>query len=265
MTARETFRERYGPWALVAGASEGLGAEFARQIAARGLHLVLVARRGDLLEAVAGELQSRHGVQTRTAVVDMGAADAPERLRAAAAGLEIGLAVANAAFAPVGPFLERPLGDALRAVDVNCRGPLAIAHVLGAAMAARGRGGLVLMSSLAGQQGSPGITAYAATKAFNTVLAEGLWAELRPLGVDVVVCTAGAILTPGFAQASTRRAPGSLPPGAVARAALDALGHGPRVVPGPFNRVAAGLMARVLPRRTAIGIMAGQTGDLARG
>jgi len=129
-------------------------------------------------------------------------------------------------------------------------------------MASRRRGGMVIMSSLAGQQGSPPITVYAATKAFGAILAEGLWAELRPHGVDVLACIAGAVATPGLANASAKPAPGTLPPARVVAAALRGLGRGPRVVPGATMRISSVLMSRLLPRRAAIAIISRASRDL---
>jgi NAD(P)-dependent dehydrogenase (short-subunit alcohol dehydrogenase family) len=129
-------------------------------------------------------------------------------------------------------------------------------------MAARGRGGLIIMSSLAGLQGTPSIATYAATKAFGAVLAEGLWAELRGAGVDVLACVAGAVATPGLDATMGRRAPGTLHPDRVAEAALGALGRRPRTVPGTLMRISAALMTRLLPRRAAIALIAGAARDL---
>jgi short-subunit dehydrogenase len=164
--------------------------------------------------------------------------------------------VCNAAYSPIGAFLDTDPAETDRALALNCAVPLALAHAYLPAMAARKRGGFVVMSSLAGQQGSPGLSVYAATKAFGAVLAEGLWGELRPYGVDVVTAVAGAVATPGLAASSARTAPGTVTPDAVAAAALAALGHGPRTVPGALMRVSAGVMSRLLPRRTAIRVMA---------
>jgi short-subunit dehydrogenase len=169
--------------------------------------------------------------------------------------VEVGVGVYNAAYSFVAPLLSRPPQDALRVVDVNVRGPLLFVHQLAPPMVARGRGAIVLMSSLAGNQGSPGLSAYAASKAFTTTLAESLWGELKPSGVDVLACVAGAIRTPGYASALARDAPGTLDAAQVAQAALDALGTGPVVVPGATNRLATFAMRRLLPRRAAIGIM----------
>lgn len=249
------FRARYGPWALVAGASAGLGEAFARALAARGLHLVLLARRREALERLALALRAAHGVEVRVAPCDLARGDLAEEAGRFTAGLEVGLLVYNAAHSVIGPFVERPLEEHLRVVDVNCRGPVALAHALGGAMAQRGRGGIVLMSSLAASQGNPLLASYAASKAFALVLAEGLWAELRSRGVDVVACRAGATRTTGFAASRPRRRVPLSDPDDVARRALDALGRGPSLVTGAVNRIAAFTFGRLLPRRLSIRIM----------
>lgn len=253
------FRARYGPWALVAGASEGIGEAFAAELAARGLNLLLLARREAPLRALAEKLSAAHGVEARAAALDLSRADLADALAEVSAGLEIGLFVYNAALSRIGPFLEQPLEDKLRIVDTNCRGPLVAAHLFGAPMAARGRGGIVLMSSLSGLQGSPWIATYAATKAFNLALGEALWDELRARGVDALVCCAGATRTPGYLASAPKKAgPVSAPEmeaAAVAREALAALGRRPSMIPGAANRAAAFLMSRLLPRRAAVAIM----------
>jgi short-subunit dehydrogenase len=223
---------------------------------------VLVARRAALLDQLAAELTDR-GTGVVTVVADLADADGHAAIAAATASLEVGLVVANAAYAPLGPFFTAPDADAHRAVAVNCTSPLLLVQRFAPAMAARGRGGIVLMSSLAGLSGSPTIATYAATKAFTTTLAAGLWAELAPAGVAVTACVAGAISTPNLAATSHRRAPGTMTPEAVARAALDHLGRGPRVMPGPVNRLAALFIGRLLPPRLALRIMARATADLA--
>jgi hypothetical protein len=180
------FASRYGPCALVAGASEGIGRSFARELAAAGLHLVLVARRAPPLDALGNELRDAHGIDVRTVACDLAEAGAAETIAGACRGLEIGLLVYNAAASSVGRFLDTPLDTHLRAIHVNARGPVLLAHAFAGPMAERGRGGIVLMSSLTAFQGTPLVSTYGATKAFNLILAEGLWSELAEHGVDVL-------------------------------------------------------------------------------
>jgi len=258
------FRDRYGPWALVAGASEGLGAQFATQIAARGVNLVLLARRARELALLGDAVAAEHGVEVRALALDLAAPEAVGTAKRETDDIEIGLLVYNAALSCIGPFLDAPLEEHLKELDVNCRGPLVFAHGFGRAMAGRGRGGILLMSSLAGAQGAPGISHYAATKAYNTVLAEGLWGELRGRGVDVLACCAGATLTPRYLANQKAQGGGSLPapemdPSAVVAEALAALGGTPSMIPGAANRVAAVFMQRLLPRRLAVSIMGKST------
>ena len=261
--AQRTFNHKYGPWAVVAGASEGLGAAFAGALADRGCNLLLLARRAEVLEAVAAPLRAR--VEVRTAAVELASADLAEQLTLLTADLDVGLCVYNAAFAPLGPFLEQSLADKQRVLDVNCRGPMIAAHVFGERLARRGRGGILLMSSLTALAGSPFVAAYGASKAFSLSLGEALWFELAPRGVDVLVCCAGATRTPGFLRSSGPDAPRTMAPAEVAEEALAALGGPPSMVPGRFNRLASLLLARLLPRRAAVRIMGAQTARLTPG
>lgn len=257
------FAGRYGPWALVAGASEGLGAAYARALAGRGLHLVLVARRRAVLEALAATLAGDFGVEVRCLDGDLSERSFLESLLEVCSGLEVGLVVYNAAHAPIGEFAMAPLDDLLRVAAVNIRAPMTLVRGLLPGMIGRGRGGVIFMTSLAGNQGSPYISTYAASKAFTRVLAEGLWYELKEKGVDVLACCAGAVRTPGYSGAAAGEdAPGTLDPEDVVEQALRALGRGPVVIPGRVNKVASIFMSRLLPRRKAIAIMAGNTVDL---
>jgi short-subunit dehydrogenase len=250
------FVARYGPWAVVAGASSGLGEAFARQLAARRLNLILFARRADKLTELAAELANQHGIVAEAVGLDLGAADLLERARAAVGDRPVGLLVYNAALSLIGPFLAQSLTDKLRILDVNCRGPLILADELGRRMVERGRGGILLMTSLAASRGSPLVATYAASKAFDLVLAEGLWDELGQRGVHVLACRAGATRTPAYEE--TRPEAGHAPlmePAEVARQALDALGSGPSMVPGFLNRVGEFVLGRLLPRRAAIRVL----------
>ena len=252
-----SLKDRYGDWALVAGASEGLGKAWARALAGAGLNVVVVAMDREALEQVAAGMRSDFAVDTRVVVLDLTAPELAGRLAALDAELGIGVAVYNASFSPIGPFLEVPLEDKLKVLDVNARGPLIWSDVLGRRMAGRGRGALVLMSSLAGFIGSALVATYAATKAFDTVLGEGLWEELGRRGVDVMVCAPGFTLTPAM-QATTPadKLAGLHPmePEEVVREALERLARrsGPTVIPGRFNRWSRQVVGRLLSRRATV-------------
>ena len=265
------FAARYGAWALIAGASEGIGRAFARELAARGLNVVLVARRAELLETLAAELRREHGVKVAVAPVDLADADVVDRIREATGDIEVGLVVYNACYSRIGEFLETDLQSKLLTLDVNCRGPLRLLDAYLPSMAARGRGGVVIMSSMAGFQGGAMVPTYAASKAFDTVLGESLWAELGPKGVEVLVCVAGATSTPGFeAQTPAHRRKSALPgsPEQVARDAIRWLperGRGPTMVSGKVNKIASFLFTRVLSRGAASRLFSRSTRSIYEG
>ncbi len=256
MTTTESFRQRYGQWAVVAGASEGLGASFARQIAMRGIHLILLARRADALKTLADDLHQTYSVQVEPLALDLAsdtlAADLAPQLR----DREIGLAVYNAAVSVISPFNKMSLADKQRHIRVNCDGPMILASLVGEAMTTRKRGGIILMTSAAGLVGTELLTMYSATKAYNIRLAEGLWQEYRASGVDVLGVIAGAVATPNYdrSQATPGRFnPPPQDPDDLARAALDHLGRGyPLWHSTPQISFADFLLTRLLPRTLAI-------------
>lgn len=262
MRSEERFRAKYGPCALVAGAAVGLGVEYARQLAAKGLDLMLVDCDGAALERAATEIRARGDVAVRSAELDLGRADLIDALAPAIDGLEIGLLVYNAALGTVAPFLDLPPEHCARMLEVNCRGPMLLVHALAPGMIARGHGGIVLMSSMSGRIGSSQLTVYAGTKAFDLVFAEALWAELRDHGVDVLAVQPGSTRTPGWqsSQKPEDRGPGPhvMEPPDVVREALAALGREPALVVGQQNREAAEALA-AMPLAQAIELMSGIT------
>jgi len=252
-TSTSTFSAKYGPWALIAGASEGIGRAFAEELGARGISLVLAARRDGPLVSLARELEARFSIQVRTVCVDLASSELLEPLRKATDDVEVGLVVYNAAYSAIGHFLELDLAQHERAINVNCRGPLLLSHHFGRRMVERQRGGILLMSSLSGLQGTALVSTYAATKAFDMVLAEGLWHELKDRGVDVMTCVAGATRTPTFESTQPRDAGSLARPmesAQVAQEALAALSKQSTLIPGKLNRVVASAM-RLLPREQA--------------
>jgi short-subunit dehydrogenase len=204
-------------------------------------------------------------VQTRVVVADLSKPDVGATVEAATADLDVGLLVYNACRSVIGEFLELSLEDKLGTLDVNCRGLVQLTSVYAPKLVARGRGGLLIMSSMSGFQGTAMVGTYAATKAFDTVLGEALWEELQPQGVDVLVCAAGATRTPGFDRNTPEdKRADAFPMTAdeVAEAALGQLGHGPTFVPGALNRFAYLVTTRLLPRRLAIRFLSRTTRGL---
>jgi short-subunit dehydrogenase len=245
----------------VVGASDGIGEAFAVELAARGLDVVLAARRQALLESLAHRLRADHGVDASVVVADIATPAGVEAVIAAADG--VGLLVCNAALGPIKPFADLTPSQVDAVLDVNCRAAARLTHAIGGAMVARGRGGVILLSSMAGGQGSALIAHYAATKAYLRVLAEGLWAEWRHHGVDVLACCPGLVHTPTFTTSGPvrrgRLVPAPMSPDRVAREALRALGRRPTVIPGWRNRWSAFAVTRLLPRATAVALVSRQT------
>ena len=239
MTDQEAdeFAARYGPWALVVGASDGLGAAFARAVAERGLNVVLVARRQAMLDDVASEIRAETGADTRTVAVDLTTDDAVHAIVAATSGLDVGLVVYCAGADPnYEPFLAQPIENALEMIERNCLAPMRICHHFAAPMQDRGRGGIVLVSSGAGLIGGRNMVAYGATKAFDMVMAEALWAELHDDGVDVLGLVLGVTDTPALRRLLVSRGqlvdltapiPGAATPESVVAEALANLANGP--------------------------------------
>jgi short-subunit dehydrogenase len=258
MMTEASFKTRFGPWALVAGASKGLGAAFAMQLAEAGLNLVLVARQADLLQSLADDIRGRYPVQVRTLTLDLSGEDAARQVLAQTSDLEVDLLIYNAASAPVARFFDLSMEDHLKILNTNMRTPLTLAYGLGHGMRLRHRGGIVLMSSLSALQGSALISHYAATKAYNLTLAEGLWDELRQEGVAVLACLPASIATPNYLASlpQGKQSPTqALLPEQVVRETLAALGNQSSVVPGWNNRLSAWVMRHLLGRQWAVRLM----------
>jgi short-subunit dehydrogenase len=194
----EHFSERYGPWAFVAGASTGIGAALSHEAARRGLNVVLLARGKERLEATAAEVAGKHGVEVRAVPADLAAPDVGAIVADAVADLDVGLFVYNAAVAPNSRFVDGDLDLHLLSVDVNCRTPVILCHLFGRKMVERGRGGIVVISSMGGTQGAVNFSTYNAGKAFEWILTESLWTELGDHGVDALNVFVGATSSPNY-------------------------------------------------------------------
>jgi short-subunit dehydrogenase len=258
------FADRYGSWAAIFGASEGIGASFARQIAAKGVNVVLVARRRDPLEALAREIQSDCEAQVRTLSLDLTQHDFLDAVADVTRDLDVGLIVWNAgatglsagAAHEADEFLTSSFSSHVALVQLNCIGPVAACYHFAPAMKQRGSGGIVLVSSMAGMAGSALTVTYSAAKAFEQILAEGLWSELQPHGVDVLGLVAGATLTPALQRADVHVDPNypAMTSDDVAGEGLEHLADGPVWVPGDGNRAGFDYV-RSLDRRDAVTTM----------
>lgn len=233
---------RYGPWAVIAGGSEGVGAAFGRLLADAGINLVLLARKPGPLQRTAAELAGR-GAEVRTVSVDLTEASAMERVAGATADLDVGLLVCNAgANTNHLPFLESTPENVQRVIDLSVTSPLALCRHFGPPMRERKRGGIVLVGSLAGYMGQPEISVYSGAKAFSRVFAEGLWLELREHGVAVLELVLGVTRTPAMERLGLRLdLPGLIvaEPDDVAREGLEQLEHGPLHIAGGNQELAA--------------------------
>ena len=261
-----TFADRYGPWGVVLGASEGLGEAYAHGLGSRGLNVVVAARRSEPLQHVADDIATQHGVEARAVPLDLAAPDFLDRLRAVTDDVAVGLVVYNGAAGYIGSFLDG--ADSIASiVAVNCTGPLVVCQHFGQQLLARGRGGIVLMGSAAGLAGSAYNSAYAASKAFDLVLGESLWAEWRDQGVDVMAVIGPAIDTPTFRSSlsleSRARMPAPMDPAVAVEQVLDALGTGPSFVPGELREGLALLGS--LPRRQQVEALSNAQAELAKG
>jgi uncharacterized protein len=234
---------KYGPWALIAGASEGTGAEFALRLADEGLNCILIARREGPLAELAGQVRAK-GVECVTASVDLTAPDATDRIVAAVGTREVGLFIANAgADTNASLFLDRNVADWERLVTLNIVTTIRNCHHFGQGMRARGRGGIILVGSGACYGGLHGLGVYTGVKAFDLCFGEGLWAEMRHVGVDVLNLILGRTDTPAHrriaeAKGDSFDAANMANAADVARVGLEQLPHGPVYNWGQANDVA---------------------------
>lgn len=226
------LRERYGPWAVVAGGSEGVGEAFARQLASAGVNLVLLARTAGALDSLAADLRgAQPDTDVVTVAIDLSSPEAPDRVLAAVGDREVGLLVLNAGANTLhGTFLEQDPDAVARALCLGVHLPLELIHRFAPPMAARGRGGVLVVGSLAGYLGQPGLAVYSADKAWQRTFCESLWLELQAYGVDVLHLVLGVTRTPAMERAGLAfDAPGLVvaDPIEVAAAGLAHLADGP--------------------------------------
>jgi uncharacterized protein len=257
------LKQRYGPLALVAGASEGIGAAFSRYLAESGMDLILIARKKEPLEKFATSLAGQYHVNVTTLCCDLSEADSVKYITMALHDMNIGLLVYNAALSFIGPFEDDTEEHMNRIACANIITPMKLVKIFGEKMLINGKGAIILMSSLAGFQGSGFLTSYASTKAFTRIFAESLWYEWKNRGVDVMTCCAGATSTKNYILTNPGKsgffAPRVTTPEEVVEECFKHLGKKPSFIAGSGNKMAGFLMQRIIPRRMAIRIMGDTT------
>jgi short-subunit dehydrogenase len=255
---QRNFQAQYGPWAMVTGASSGIGKEFAVQLAERGMNLVLVARRKSLLDALAHSLRDTKGVQVKIVDADLTLAEGTQRLADATDGLEIGLLVSNAGAEIHGPFLDQDPALGAGLIQLHAITPMWLAHYYGGLMRQLGRGGIIFVSSVTGFGGTPYLTTYSATKAYLLNFGESLHYELKKHNIDVTVLAPGitrTALTENAARSGVNFSRIPLPwmeVEPVVTAGLDALGKDSSVVPGTINKLVVFVFRRLLARKRGV-------------
>jgi len=261
----DSFKEKYGSYAIVTGASAGIGAAFATEIAARGLNLVLVARRLEKLEALSKGLRQQFHIDVKCLSLDLSQDGAVDRLIQETASLSIGLLVLNAAVVHVGGFLKSSYEQESYLLKFNALIPTQIAHRIGNRMKQQGRGGILFVSSLAGLAPAPFQATYAATKAYVSSLGQALSFEFARVGVDVSVLAPGMTDTEGLQNTvnidySKMKGVSMMSPVAVAKIGLDGLGKKTFIVPGSKNKFAAFLFG-LLPQSVSTKMVGKMTFD----
>jgi short-subunit dehydrogenase len=251
--AQQKWLDQYGPWAVVTGASSGIGRELAIGLAQRGSNVVLSARRKHLLDALAQELSDSFDIKTRVIDGDLSDEAANRRLFDETGDLNVGLLVANAGFGSAGAFVDQNIDNELNMIDLNCRSVALQAHEFAQRFRARNNGGIIFLSSILSGQGVPQAANYAATKAYIQSLAEGLYAELQPLGIHVLA-TSPAPVNSQFGDRANMRIKGGADPKVVANNTLKALGHKHRVQPHFMSQFLT-MALSTLPRFMRIKIM----------
>ncbi|MDX2246205.1 MAG: SDR family NAD(P)-dependent oxidoreductase [Bacteroidia bacterium] len=263
LSEKNRLANQYGPWAVVTGASSGMGRELAICLAEAGFKLVLTARRNTLLDALATELKTRYQTETQVIAADLSEEAGVYKVFEATANLEVGLLIAAAGFGTSGDFLKSSLPEELEMLHLNCKGLFLFTHHYSLQFAKQGRGGIILLSSIVSFQGVPYAAHYAATKAYVQSLAEALSIELKPQGVDLLAAAPAPVYSDFAARAGMQMGM-AMKPADVAVPILKALGRKTTVLPGFLTRLLVGSL-RTLPRWGKIQVMKQVMGGMTAG
>lgn len=245
------YKARCGGWALVTGGTSGIGAQIVRQLAAGGLDIVTVARSGATLESAAEAVRKEFGVQVRTIVADLTAPDGVSTVIEGVRDLDIGVLVPCAAIETSGYFVDTSLEQHLALIQMDVVAPMALVHHFAGKMVTRGRGAVLLVSSLSGWMAQPYMAHYGAAKAYVLGLGDALYHEMKGTGVDVSVLSPGPTETPMLAATGIdfgSMGMAVMTPAAVAAHGLATLGRAPDAIPGVRNRMMVFMMTRLMPR-----------------
>jgi short-subunit dehydrogenase len=249
------FQDRYGSWAIVAGAAEGLGEAFCKALAMMDINIVLVDWIEESMTDLAARLEADFGIETRCIYQDLADNRSTEKIMESISDLDCRLLIYNAAFSTVKPFLSNSPEDLDYFIGVNCNTPLKLTHAFSKSLGNKKSGGILLMSSLAGLWGTRLVGPYGATKAFNLNLAEALYYELKESNIDIMACIAGATATRAYLDTNPNYGlikPQVQKPETVAANALKHFGRQPYYISGSFNRMTYFLFTRILSRKKAL-------------
>lgn len=250
---KKSFQAKYGPWALVTGASSGIGRALCEQLAANGIYIILSGRSTTSLLPLSDYLEEQYNIVTEVVTADVSSTPEVYKLVEEIREIPIGLFVASAGFGTSGHFKDADLDQEIKMLKVNSLALMMLTHFFARKFAEQKRGGIILMSSIVGFQGTPNAAHYAATKAYVQSLGEGLYHELKPYGVDVLAAAPGPVNTK-FARVANMQMGNALSPEEVAGPILKALGKRPTVFPGALTKILVfGL--RTVPRWGKIRIM----------
>ncbi|MEM1337647.1 MAG: SDR family oxidoreductase [Bacteroidota bacterium] len=250
---KKSFKAKYGTWALVTGASSGIGKALCEQLAANGMHIILSGRYTETLLPLSDHLEAQYNIVTEVVTADVSSTPEVYRLVEEIRHIPIGLFVASAGFGTSGHFKDADLDQEIQMLKVNSLALMMLTHFFARKFAEQQRGGIILMSSIVGFQGTPNAAHYAATKAYVQSLGEALYHELKPYGVNVLAAAPGPVHSK-FAQVANMEMVKALTPEEVTKGIIKALGKRPTVFPGTLTKILIfGL--RTVPRWGKIRIM----------
>lgn len=253
-----SFRNKYGPWAVLAGAAEGLGEAYTIALARRGMNILMVDNQPAPLNTLAGRVEEKFGIHTHTLCIDLSHGNATREIMLAIQKKDCRLLIYNAAFSKIQPLVSYTEEELDKIIAINTLTPIKLVHAYVTWLKQnKHAGGVLLMSSLAGLIGMQLVAPYAATKAFTWNLAESLYSELKSYDIEVMACIAGATSTPAYLATHPHYGlikPNVMKPGKVAEEALNVLGRKTLFIPGFRNRLSYFVLTRLLPRKIAAAI-----------